>query len=126
MSPDVPKPSATSDETRRVGWCALVLALGTLALFAPVRNFGFVNFDDDAFVFANDMVRRGFTWEGVKWAFLSADIDYWRPLSWLSHMMDVELFGLRTIDAISEWQAVHRGRGQVIAAFRRAIAAAFA
>jgi len=68
---------------------------GTLALFAPVRNFAFVNFDDDVFVFANEHVRQGFTWEGVKWAFLSADIDYWRPLSWLSHMLDVELFGLR-------------------------------
>lgn len=94
MPPASTKPSATIDETRRVWWCALVLAAGTLALFAPVRNFSFVNFDDDVFVFANDMVRQGFTWEGVKWAFLSADIDYWRPLSWLSHMLDVELFGL--------------------------------
>jgi tetratricopeptide (TPR) repeat protein len=73
----------------------LLLVAGTLALFAPVRNFAFVNFDDDVFVFANDRVRQGLTWEGVKWAFLSADIDYWRPLSWLSHMLDVELFGLR-------------------------------
>lgn len=87
------KPSVS--ESPRTGWWALALALGTLALFAPVRNFAFVNFDDDVFVFANDMVRQGFTWEGVKWAFLSADIDYWRPLSWLSHMLDVELFGLR-------------------------------
>ena len=122
----IPKLPVAGNEPQR-GWLwATLLAAVTLALFAPVRNFGFVNFDDDVFVFANDMVCRGFTWEGVKWAFLSADIDYWRPLSWLSHMMDVELFGLRTIDAISEWQAVHRGRGQVIAAFRRAIAAAFA
>lgn len=71
------------------------MALGTAALFASVRNFTFINFDDDVFVFANDKVSRGFSWEGVKWAFLAADIDYWRPLSWLSHMLDVELFGLR-------------------------------
>ncbi len=90
-----PKLSVAGNEPQRVWWWATLLAAVTLALFAPVRNFGFVNFDDDVFVFANDMVRRGFTWEGVKWAFLSADIDYWRPLSWLSHMMDVELFGLR-------------------------------
>ena len=90
-----PKLSVAGNEPQRVWWWATLLAAVTLALFAPVRNFGFVNFDDDVFVFANDMVRRGFTWEGVNWAFLSADIDYWRPLSWLSHMIDVELFGLR-------------------------------
>lgn len=95
MSSVVSTPAADNDEARRARWWALVLALGTLALFAPVRNFAFVDFDDDAFVYANDMVRQGFTWAGIKWAFLSADIDYWRPLSWLSHMLDVELFGLR-------------------------------
>lgn len=89
------KSSATASTPQRVGWWALLLMAGTLALFLPVRNFAFVNFDDDVFVFANEHVRQGFTWEGVKWAFLSADIDYWRPLSWLSHMLDVELFGLR-------------------------------
>lgn len=93
MRPAPAKPSVR--KSPRLGRWVLALALGTLALFAPVRNFGFVNFDDDVFVFANDMVRQGFTWDGVKWAFLSADIDYWRPLSWLSHMLDVELFGLR-------------------------------
>ncbi|MEQ2008713.1 MAG: tetratricopeptide repeat protein [Limisphaerales bacterium] len=95
MSHVAPKPTTADNETQRVRWWAVALALGTLALFAPVRNFAFVNFDDDVFVFANDFVRQGFTWPGIKWAFLSADIDYWRPLSWLSHMMDVEIFGLR-------------------------------
>lgn len=78
----------------RPHWWALALALGTLVLFAPLRNYTFVNFDDNVFVFLNDRVKDGFTWAGVKWAFLAADIDYWRPLSWLSHMLDVELFGL--------------------------------
>lgn len=90
MSANPPSPTA-----ERPFWWALILAVGTLVLFAPVRNFEFVNFDDNVFVFANEHVKHGFTWDGVKWAFLSADIDYWRPLSWLSHMLDVELFGLR-------------------------------
>lgn len=94
MPPASPPTSVPRKESPRIRWWALGLALATLALFAPVRNFGFVNFDDDVFVFANDLVRQGFTWAGVKWAFLAADIDYWRPLSWLSHMLDVELFGL--------------------------------
>ena len=89
-----PPPTAECESPRWRGW-ALVLAVFTVALFAPARNFTFINFDDDVFVFANDRVNQGLTWEGVKWAFLSADIDYWRPLSWLSHMLDVELFGLR-------------------------------
>ena len=72
-------------------WWALALAAATLALFAPVREFQFVNFDDDVFVFDNEHVRSGLTLAGIKWAFSSADIDYWRPLSWLSHMLDVQL-----------------------------------
>ena len=76
-------------------WWALALAAATLALFAPVREFQFVNFDDDVFVFDNEHVRSGLTLAGIKWAFSSADIDYWRPLSWLSHMLDIEFFGLR-------------------------------
>ena len=71
---------------------AAVLALLTFFIFLPVVNCGFVNYDDDIFVTNNTNVAAGLTWEGVKWAFTSADIDYWRPLSWLSHMVDIELF----------------------------------
>lgn len=91
-APTVMKADDASPQQFR--WIVAVLAFGTLLLFAPVRNFEFVNFDDDVFVHDNQHVRQGFTWAGVKWAFLSADIDYWRPLSWLSHMLDVELFGV--------------------------------
>ncbi|MEQ2006095.1 MAG: tetratricopeptide repeat protein [Limisphaerales bacterium] len=69
------------------------LAILTLFIFLPVVNCDFVNYDDDTFVTNNPKVAAGVTWEGIKWAFTSADIDYWRPLSWLSHMVDVELFG---------------------------------
>ncbi len=93
MTPEAP--TGTVPETsERLQWWALLLALGTLLIFAPARNFTFVNFDDNLFVFTNETVKQGLTWAGVKWAFLSADIDYWRPLSWLSHMLDVELYGL--------------------------------
>lgn len=72
---------------------AIGLALLTILIFMPVIGHTFVNYDDDLFVTNNVMVAPGFTWEGIKWAFTSADIDYWRPLSWLSHMLDMELFG---------------------------------
>jgi protein O-mannosyl-transferase len=94
MPPAPSAPQSAPEDSRRIRWIALLLGLGTLLLFAPVRTFQFVNFDDDVFVHDNEHVRQGFTWAGVKWAFSSADIDYWRPLSWLSHMLDVELFGL--------------------------------
>lgn len=94
MSPVQSKPSSAGSLGWRGRWWVVALALATLALYAPVRDFAFVNFDDDVFVFANNIVRQGLTWPGIKWAFFSADIDYWRPLSWLSHMLDVELFGL--------------------------------
>lgn len=87
-------PVGTPEPAGSIQWWALAIALGTLLLYLPVRQFQFVNYDDDVFVFTNEHVREGFTWAGIRWAFGSADIDYWRPLSWLSHMLDVELFGL--------------------------------
>lgn len=69
------------------------LALLTLLIFLPVVEHEFVCYDDDVFVTNNPKVAPGVTWEGIKWAFTSADIDYWRPVSWLSHMLDIELFG---------------------------------
>lgn len=73
---------------------SVALVLVTLGIFLPVVNLNWVNYDDDVFVTNNPMVAPGFTWAGVKWAFTAADIDYWRPLSWLSHMLDIELFGV--------------------------------
>ncbi|MFM8468805.1 MAG: tetratricopeptide repeat protein [Limisphaerales bacterium] len=69
------------------------LALLTFLVYLPVVSFEFICYDDVSFVTNNPKVAAGLTWEGVKWAFTSADIDYWRPLSWLSHMLDIEVFG---------------------------------
>ena len=73
---------------------AVGLALLTFLIFLPVVTCEFMDYDDDVFVTNNLHVAPGLTWEGIQWAFTSADIDYWRPLSWLSHMLDMELFGL--------------------------------
>lgn len=71
-----------------------LLFVGTLLLYLPVRGYAFINYDDGIFVYQNPHVVGGLTGEGIRWAFTSHDIDYWRPLSWLSHMLDVELFGM--------------------------------
>jgi Flp pilus assembly protein TadD len=73
----------------------LVLILATLAVFHQLPSHDFVNYDDDLFVYENPQVRNGFSKKGVIWAFTAFSPDYWKPLSWLSHMLDCELFGLR-------------------------------
>ena len=72
----------------------VALALAVLAVYAPVSGFDFVNFDDNAYVYGNENVRSGLTWRGIRWAFTSVSYYYWAPLTWISHMVDCELFGL--------------------------------
>jgi len=70
------------------------LFFSTLFLYAPVRNHGFLYCDDDQYVFENPIVRQGLTVGGVVWAFTRSHAANWHPLTWLSHMADVELFGM--------------------------------
>lgn len=72
------------------------VALTALTLFAfwPVRHHGFIRFDDDLYVYNNYLVKQGLTFEGFQWAFTTREFGNWHPLTWLSHMLDVELFGL--------------------------------
>ncbi len=72
----------------------LVLAFGTLALYWPVTGFPFINFDDNEYVFENPVTRAGLTWHGLVWAFNGIHVGNWHPLSWLSHMLDCQLFGV--------------------------------
>ena len=78
----------------RVKGVCLALLLVTLLIYAPVNFYEFVNYDDVAFITANPMVLPGLSAEGLQWAFGTSGVDYWRPLSWMSHMLDVELFAL--------------------------------
>lgn len=74
---------------------ALALAVATALLFARAIGHEFVNYDDPDYVTANPHVQQGLTGESVRWAFSTSDISYWHPLTWLSHMLDWELFGDR-------------------------------
>ena len=66
----------------------------TLALYLPVSRNAFVNFDDDTYIVANPHVRSGLTWNTVKWSFSTFEEGNWDPLTWLSHALDCEWFGL--------------------------------
>src|SRR5437660_1053322 len=70
-----------------------VVALATVVVFVPVLRHGFVNYDDPEYVTENVHVRAGLSWAGVPWAFAPHAAN-WHPLTWLSHMLDAQLFGL--------------------------------
>ncbi len=70
-----------------------VLILGTLLVFGQVRNFGFINYDDSDYVYENPHVFNGLTADGIVWAFTTNHSANWHPLTWLSLMLDCQLFG---------------------------------
>lgn len=74
-------------------WMSIALVAVTLAVFAPVRNYGFIALDDPLYVSENPHVSGGLTWEGVTSAFTSTRGGFRIPLVWLSYMAEVECFG---------------------------------
>jgi tetratricopeptide (TPR) repeat protein len=78
---------------RQIG-IAILLLVATLAVYGQVVHHDFINYDDPQYVTENLPVSGGLTLAGVKWAFSSLHASNWHPLTWLSHMLDVQLFGL--------------------------------
>jgi len=72
----------------------VVLILATVIAFEQVRHNDFVNYDDDKYVTENLHVNGGITLKSVVWAFTTTHTSNWHPLTWLSHMLDCQLFGL--------------------------------
>jgi len=70
------------------------LALVTSVAFFPALQNNFVNFDDNAYVYENPKVTAGLTRSGIIWAFTQCHSSNWHPLTWLSHMLDCQLYGL--------------------------------
>jgi tetratricopeptide (TPR) repeat protein len=75
------------------------LLLLTFAAFWPVGSFGFIGYDDLDYVYKNAAVRSGLNDESVAWAFTTAFAGNWHPITWLSHMLDCQLFGLNPHEA---------------------------
>src|ERR1035437_5057262 len=78
---------------RRPAVLCLLLALSTFSVFLPVARQGFVNYDDSDYVTENPHVLGGLNWANVVWAFTTGHASNWHPLTWLSHMLDCQLFG---------------------------------
>src|ERR1035437_8865920 len=86
---------SNDSQRERTGLLAGVLLFGlVLGTFLPALSNGFVGFDDPDYVTENSHVQAGLTWESVQWAFRSTEAANWHPLTWLSHMLDCEFFGL--------------------------------
>ncbi len=88
-----------SDETRKTpsalrARLAAALFLAAFLLFWPATRQAFIPFDDDVYVYENDIIRRGLGAGGCRWALTTMAGGNWHPLAWWSHMADVTLFGL--------------------------------
>ena len=83
---------ARDDRSAVIVTCILLAGIIWLAFGSTLRN-GFVNYDDDAYVYQNPMVMAGLTRTGIVWALRFGGIGHWHPVTWLSHMLDWRLFG---------------------------------
>ena len=83
------------EDQRKTRLLAALLVAGTLLLYLPVVHHNFINlWDDDAYVTDNPHVRSGLKLSNVTWALTSFEQSNWHPLTWWSHMLDCQLFGL--------------------------------
>jgi protein O-mannosyl-transferase len=73
----------------------LFLTSATLLAFWQVIHCDFIYFDDDFYVTANSRIQDGITLKGIRWAFTTNEAANWHPLTWVSHMLDIQFFGLR-------------------------------
>src|SRR6266576_1131371 len=83
-------------QTDKRDWVCFFLGLGTFTAFLPVLWFEFTIYDDPGYVFENLHVKTGLTGKNFSWALttLNGEISYWHPVTWLSHQLDCNLFGL--------------------------------
>jgi protein O-mannosyl-transferase len=72
----------------------MVLAVLTLMPFYQIKNHDFIHLDDPQYVATNIHIRNGVTEEAISWAFTSGYAGNWHPITWISHMADIQLFGL--------------------------------
>jgi tetratricopeptide (TPR) repeat protein len=79
---------------RTVFLVSLCLIIAVIIPYQQVINFDFVGYDDNLYVTENLNVQKGLTIEGLIWAFTTFHSANWHPLTWLSHMLDCELYGL--------------------------------
>jgi cytochrome c-type biogenesis protein CcmH/NrfG len=78
--------------TRKKIIICIFLIVATFCIYAQVQGHKFINFDDDLYITDNLNVQAGLTSESFKWAFTTSYPPYWHPVTWLSHMLDYQLY----------------------------------
>src|ERR1700733_886561 len=73
----------------------LLLASVTLALYWPATGFDFTNYDDPDYIIYNPAIQHGVSPDSVAWAFKTSHASNWNPVTWISHMVDYSLYGLK-------------------------------
>jgi tetratricopeptide (TPR) repeat protein len=86
-------PAGLKDHWTVFGICVFLAAI-IWTVFGQTLRYGFVNLDDDAYVSENPEVARGLTFQGIAWAFTHVHASNWHPLTWISHMLDCQFYGL--------------------------------
>jgi protein O-mannosyl-transferase len=82
-------------QNKRDFWIALALFVVVLSVFYPLTHGGFINYDDDVYVTANYHVQSHLNLKQIGWAFNNAEGGNWHPLTWFSHILDYQLYGLK-------------------------------
>ena len=75
-------------------WICLFLVISILCVYWPVRTFSFVNYDDPKYVTRNYHVQDGLTLKSMRWSLTATQASNWHPLTWLSHMLDCQMYGM--------------------------------
>jgi tetratricopeptide (TPR) repeat protein len=88
------KPPQPRAKTASDFWIYAALTAAIFAVYGQSLRFGFVNYDDPVYIAQNPHVRDGVTAGGIVWAFAHSFAGNWFPLTWISHMLDCQLFGL--------------------------------
>lgn len=99
MTPAIHDPNNTTRShnflsVRSEFWFGLALVISTLLVYWQVKDFSYINYDSPEYVFDNYRVQSGLSLSNIQWAFTTTYFSNWHPLTWLSHMLDVELYGL--------------------------------
>jgi protein O-mannosyl-transferase len=84
----------SSRRKRQIIALCLLLAAATFAVYVRVSGLSFVEYDDPDYVSRNLHVQAGLSWQTVSWALTATEAANWHPMTWLSHALDCQLYGL--------------------------------
>ena len=86
--------NSLSGVVTKVTWPAIFLLVLTVLVYWPVGRCEFAGFDDELYITGNLQVQSGLNWSSFLWALTATNAANWHPVTWVSHLLDVELFGL--------------------------------